>query len=94
MTSFFNIFRIVAFFEGLSFILLLFFATPMKYYADNESYVKILGMPHGILFLIYLIMAFMLRSEHKWIKKNFVWVTVAAVIPFGTFVLEHKMPKA
>lgn len=93
MTSFINIFRIIAFFEGLSFILLLFFATPMKYFADDDSYVKMLGMPHGILFIVYLILVFMLRSENKWIKQFFVWVVVAAIIPFGTFVLEYKMPK-
>lgn len=94
MFSFISLFRFVAFFEGLSFILLLFFATPMKYFAHDDSYVKLLGMPHGILFIIYIIIAFMLRNENSWIKQHFHWVILASILPFGTFVLDRKMPKA
>ena len=55
-----NVFRLVAFFEGVSYILLLFIATPIKYFKDDPQYVKMLGMPHGILFMVYVILAFML----------------------------------
>ena len=54
-----NIFRIVSFLEGLSYLLLLFIATPIKYFGGDESYVKMLGMPHGILFMVYIVLAFM-----------------------------------
>ena len=42
-----------SFFEGISYLLLLFIAVPIKYFQGNESYVKILGMPHGFLFICY-----------------------------------------
>ena len=48
-----QLFRLIAFFEGLSYILLLFIATPLKYFNNSPIYVKILGMPHGVFFILY-----------------------------------------
>lgn len=88
-----NIFRIIAFLEGLSYILLLFVAVPIKYFAENPFFVKILGMPHGILFLLYLSITFALRTEIQWFKENFISILVASIIPFGTFAIEKKIRK-
>ena len=85
-----NIFRIVSFLEGLSYLLLLFIATPVKYFGGDESYVKMLGMPHGILFMVYIILAFMLKPEEKWDAKTFRTVLLASIIPFGTFYVDRK----
>ncbi len=94
MFSFINIFRIVAFLEGVSYILLLFIATPIKYLKDDPQYVKMLGMPHGLLFILYIILALMLKQENNWFKTNIKSVLLAAIIPFGTFMLERKLAKA
>lgn len=94
MFSLINIFRVTAFLEGVSYILLLFIATPIKYFGDDPQYVKMLGMPHGILFMLYVILAFMLKQENEWFKSNFKMVLLASIIPFGTFVLERKYNKA
>jgi len=94
MFSLISIFRIVAFLEGVSYILLLFIATPIKYFGDDPQYVKMLGMPHGILFMLYVILAFMLKQENIWFKENFKFVLLASIIPFGTFVLERKYLKS
>jgi integral membrane protein len=93
MFSLLNIFRIVAFLEGVSYLLLLFIATPIKYISDNPEYVKLLGMPHGILFIVYIILAFLIKSDMKWANKTFLVVLVASVIPFGTFYVESKLLK-
>lgn len=93
MFSLLNIFRIVAFLEGVSYLLLLFIATPIKYISDNPEYVKLLGMPHGILFIVYIILAFLIKSDMKWTNKTFLVVLVASVIPFGTFYVESKLLK-
>ena len=58
MFSSLNIFRIVALLEGVSYILLLFIATPIKYLLNDPQYVKLLGMPHGVLFVAYVALAF------------------------------------
>lgn len=85
-----NIFRIVSFLEGVSYLLLLFIATPVKYFGDDESYVKMLGMPHGILFVVYIILAFMLKTPEKWEAKTFRIVLLASILPFGTFYVDRK----
>jgi len=85
-----NTFRIVSYLEGISYILLLFIATPVKYFVGDESYVKMLGMPHGILFMVYVILAFMLKSDEKWNNKTFGIVLVASILPFGTFYVDKK----
>jgi integral membrane protein len=91
--SLLKIFRIIAFLEGLSYVLLLFIAVPLKYLNNDPSYVKMLGMPHGLLFMGYIALAIVLRTENQWIKNNFFMVLMASVIPFGTFVVEKKLNK-
>jgi len=90
MFSLLNIFRIVGFLEGLSYILLLGIATPIKYTLDDPQYVKLLGMPHGILFVAYIALAIMLRKEYNWSTKLFGSVLLASVVPFGTFYVDRK----
>ncbi|PKQ44956.1 DUF3817 domain-containing protein [Confluentibacter flavum] len=93
MFSLLNIFRVIAFLEGISYILLLFIATPIKYFGDDEQYVKLLGMPHGLLFVTYIVLAIMLKSELKWDTKQFGIVLLASIIPFGTFYIERAYLK-
>lgn len=85
-----NIFRIISFLEGVSYLLLLFIATPIKHFLEDASYVKMLGMPHGILFMIYVVLAIMLKKEMNWNAKNLGIVLVASILPFGTFYIDKK----
>ena len=88
-----SIFRIIAFLEGLSYLGLLFIAVPIKYLADDPQYVKMLGMPHGIFFMAYLILAFLVKEELKWTSKQFRFVLLASIIPFATFIVDRKYIK-
>ena len=83
-------FRIVSFLEGISYLLLLFVAVPIKYFGEDESFVKMLGMPHGLLFIGYIILATMLKYELEWKSKVFWMILVASIIPFGTFYIDRK----
>ncbi len=85
-----NIFRIVSFLEGVSYLLLLFIATPIKYFQEDPQYVKMLGMPHGILFMLYIVLAIVLKKEMNWTNKTLGIVLIASVIPFGTFYVDKK----
>ena len=60
------IFRIIAFLEGISYIILLFICVPIKYLGGDDQWVKLLGMPHGILFVGYILMAFLIKKEEHW----------------------------
>ena len=92
-----DVFRVVAFLEGVSYILLLFIAVPIRYLvADelkDEYWVKLLGMPHGILFLVYILMAFLINEEEKWNRRELFIVVVCSVLPFGTFYIDRKYLK-
>ena len=88
MFSFKNIFRIVALLEGVSYILLLFIATPIKYLGNDPQYVKLLGMPHGLLFIAYIALAIILKNDYQWNAKQFLTVLAASVVPFGTFYID------
>lgn len=85
-----KVFKTTAFLEGLSLLLLLFIAMPLKYFLDMPVFVKVIGMAHGILFILYLMIAFLLKSERNWDLKTFVIICAASVVPFGTFYVEKK----
>ena len=87
-------FRVISFLEGISYLLLLFIAVPIKYFGENETYVKMLGMPHGLLFIGYIILAIMLKYELEWKSKTFWMILAASVIPFGTFYIDRKYLRA
>ncbi len=85
-----KIFKITAFLEGVSLLLLFFFAMPMKYLMDDPLYVKHIGMAHGLLFVAYVILALMLKYEYNWSAKKLTIILLASVLPFGTFYVEKK----
>lgn len=85
-----TIFRIVSFLEGISYILLLLIAVPIKYVQGNPEYVKLLGMPHGLLFMLYIALAFVIKKEMEWNGKNLGIVLLCSIIPFGTFYVDKK----
>jgi len=87
------VFRITALLEGISYILLLFIATPIKYLYEDPQYVKMLGMPHGLLFMAYVVIAVLISTDMKWSTRTLWIVLVASVIPFGTFYIDKKYLK-
>jgi integral membrane protein len=88
-----KLFRVIAFLEGASLLLLLFFAMPMKYYFQEPIFVKTIGMAHGVLFVIYIILAIMAKIELNWSFKKMGIICLASVLPFGTFYVEKKYLK-
>ena len=89
-----KIFKYVALAEGLSLLLLLFFAMPLKYIFEMPVFVQVIGMAHGILFLLYLMFAVLLKNEQRWDAKTFIIICAASVVPFGTFYVEKKYLKS
>ena len=83
-------FRMVALLEGVSYLALLFFAMPLKYIWKTEIYVQTIGMAHGILFIIYIILAIFLYQKKKWNRTDFLIILAASILPIGTFVIDKK----
>ncbi len=88
-----KLFKYIALLEGISLLLLLFFAMPMKYIYELPIFVKVIGMAHGLLFIAYIALAVMLKIEDQWPIKKFVIICIASIIPFGTFYVEKKYLK-
>lgn len=85
-----SIFKIIAKLEGISLLVLLLFAMPMKYALNQPIYVKIVGMSHGFLFISYIFIAVILKMQENWNLKKLGIICLASVIPFGTFYVEKK----
>ncbi|MCO5274219.1 MAG: DUF3817 domain-containing protein [Flavobacteriales bacterium] len=83
-------FRWVAILEGISFLVLLFIAMPLKYWADLPLMVKYTGWVHGILFIGYIVCAVPMFTRVKWPSERIYGVGVASLLPFGTFVMERR----
>lgn len=84
-------FRAVSLLEGISFIILLFIAMPLKYYANSPSAVKYVGMAHGVLFVAFILLAFLYTEKGKKSFKFLAIAVAASFLPFGTFVLDSKI---
>ena len=84
------IFRIISFLEGVSYLVLMSLGLYYKYALNDPSFVKMFGMPHGILFMLYLVLAVTLKKEMNWSYKALGMVLIASIIPFGTFYIDKK----
>ena len=85
-----SFFRIIALFEGISYLLLMTLGLYFKYQLSDDTYVKLLGMPHGVLFVLYILFAFFLKKQEQWNFINFAIILFASLIPFGTFYIDRK----
>jgi integral membrane protein len=86
-------FRMVGIAEGISFLVLLLIAMPLKYLMHIPEAVKTMGWIHGALFITFIYLAFEVMGS---LNKNFVWflkALAAAFIPLGTFVFDRQLKK-
>jgi integral membrane protein len=81
-------FRMVALLEGLSFLLLLFVAMPLKYGADQPLAVKILGPAHGVLFILYAVLLYDIILSKVWSRRAIFFAIAAAFLPAGTLLFD------
>ena len=89
----FNRFLKIGFAEGVSFLILLFIAMPLKYMAGMPTPVRIVGMLHGILFIGYIIALVLGTRANKWSLKTVLVAFLLSFLPFGTFFLERVLKK-
>ena len=77
--------------EGWSYLVLLFVAMPMKYMLEMPMAVKIAGMAHGVLFIVFCILLVITWQDKKWEFKENILFFIASLIPFGTFFTKKKI---
>ena len=84
-------FRFIAILEGISFLILLFIAMPLKYVAGKPEFVKYVGWAHGVLFVLYLIFLLQAWTKQQWKFGKVIKAFVASLLPFGTFVMDKQL---
>ncbi|CAG5069448.1 hypothetical protein DYBT9623_02184 [Dyadobacter sp. CECT 9623] len=82
--------RIIAFIEGISYLVLLGIAMPLKYFAGLPQAVKTVGMAHGVLFVMFVILLIQVAIEREWSFKKSFLSFLSSIIPFGTFYADAK----
>ncbi|MCP9755505.1 DUF3817 domain-containing protein [Lacihabitans sp. CCS-44] len=84
--------RIIGFLEGITLLILVFVAVPLKYYFGNPSLTKMLGPVHGAIFLLFLFNSLSVGVEQGWKFRTTTWkVILACFIPFGTFYIDKTI---
>jgi integral membrane protein len=86
-----NRFLKIGFAEGVSFILLIGIAMPLKYAAGILQPVRIVGMLHGILFILFGLSLLQAAIGYKWSFGKTTAAFLLSFIPFGTFFLEKLL---
>lgn len=90
-----RLFKFVAIAEGISYLVLFFNMLVIKP-TNIDLYKNLLypiGMAHGILFIAYVLLAFLIKKEQNWSFKDLAIVQLASLLPFATFYIEKKYVK-
>ena len=88
-----NRFCFVAVLEGISYIVLLGIAMPLKYFMDMPDAVKYTGWAHGLLFVAYIFLLINVAIQYNWKLGRIMWVFVASLLPFVPFIVERKLKR-
>jgi integral membrane protein len=81
----------MAWVTGVMLLILVFVAMPMKYIGDDDSLVRIIGVAHGWLYIVYVITVLTLAYQAHWRPLRTLLVMLAGTVPFASFVAERKV---
>ena len=87
-------FRWVSLIEGVSYLVLVAIAMPLKYAAGMPGAVRVVGMAHGVLFVAFVLALAAAARRERWSLKQCAVAMVAALLPFGAFWLERRLRRA
>jgi len=83
--------RLVGWIEGLSFVLLVFIAMPLKYIWDEPGAVRVVGMAHGVLWMAFCAVLWDTMNRENWSFKKALIPFVAALLPLGPFLIDGRL---
>jgi len=91
--STFERFRQIAFFEAISYLVLLLIAMPLKYGLGWEMAVKVVGWAHGGLFMAYGVWLLLCWRRYAWPMKTVLLAGLASLLPAGPFFMDPRLPR-
>lgn len=83
--------RVVALLEGVSYLVLLGVAMPLKYLAGMPEAVRVVGWAHGGLFVLYVAAVAWAGTVRRWAAGRWAANLIASLLPFGPFVMEGRL---
>lgn len=86
-------FRLINKIEGISFIILIFIAMPLKYSFGYPIATKIVGMLHGLLVFVFIYQIIEAKKEAGFTLKETALYTIMSLIPFGSFYTDKLLAK-
>ena len=86
----FNFFRAVSFLEGLSFLVIL----SVTFGFISRDFVSVLGMTHGMLFMLYLVLSLIVSNKQQWSMVIWLALMIASLVPFAFIPVELFLSRA
>jgi integral membrane protein len=83
--------RLIAFTEGVSFLVLLLVAMPLKYLAGLPLAVRIVGMIHGVLFIVFVVVLVWVSIARRWPVRRWLLAFVSSIVPFGMLFFDRVL---
>jgi integral membrane protein len=86
-------YRVMAYVTGVLLVLLTLgvIAKYLLQMDGAEGFTSVVGIAHGWLYVVYLVVAFDLGSKAKWPVKKQLWVLLAGTIPTAAFFVERRI---
>ncbi|MBA2553565.1 MAG: DUF3817 domain-containing protein [Geodermatophilaceae bacterium] len=86
-------YRVMAYAVGVMLLVLLLVAMPLKYLADSETLIGVVGPLHGFLYAVYLLATLSLGTKSLWTFRRTVGVMLGGTVPFLSFYLERRVTR-
>jgi len=86
-------FKLINKIEGISFLILLFVAMPLKYSFGFPIATKIAGMIHGLFVFAYIYQVIEAKKEAGLTGKEIAIYTILSLIPFGSIYTDRELTK-
>lgn len=83
--------RLLGLLEGISLLVLIGVAVPLKYFHGDPTLVRAIGPVHGLLFLLFVLNTLQVSVQYHWRFATTCKVLLACVVPFGTFYVDRKI---
>lgn len=85
--------RIIAWIEGVSYLVLLGIAMPLKYLADEPGAVRITGMIHGVLFMLFCVALALAWQQRRWSFLRSTVIFASSLVPCATFFMDRHLAR-
>ena len=86
-----TVLRFLSFAEGVSFLVLLYFAIYHKRILGDEGAIRVPGMVHGVLFVAFCMVLVWVWVDRKWSFRKVTFAFICSLVPLAPFYLEHRL---